>query len=84
MLVALVSLTVSTLCPNILLFSISTKKMIIIEVTCPCKENMSQWNEEKSQKYYPLYCSIRFNGWSVHFYVIEVGAQGFCTEGLCI
>ena len=60
----------------------STKKVIIIELTCPCEENMSQWHEEKSQKYYPLCCSIRSNGWSVYFYAIEVGARGFCAESV--
>ena len=57
-------------------FSISTKKVIIIELTCPCEENMSQWHKEKSQKYYPLWCSIRSNGWSVYSYAIEVDAGG--------
>ena len=63
-------------------FSISTKKVIIIELTCPCEENMSQWHEEKSQKYYPLWCSIRSNDWSVYFYAMEVGAGGFCAESV--
>ena len=52
-------LAVSTLRPDILLFSMSTKKVIIIELTCPCEENLSQWHEEKPQKHYPLCCSIR-------------------------
>ena len=65
MLVAPVFLSVSTLRPDILLLLSSAKKVIIIELTCPCEENMSQWHEEKSQKYYPLCCSIRSNGWSV-------------------
>ena len=79
MLVVPVFLAVSTLHPDILLFSRSTKKVIIIELTCPCEENMSQWHEEKSQKYYPLFCSIRSNDWSVCFFAIEVGARGFCA-----
>ena len=57
MLVVPVFLTVSTLCPYILFFSRSTKKVIIIELTCPCEENV--WHAEKSQKYYPQCCSIR-------------------------
>ena len=60
----------------------STKKVIIIELTCPCEENMSQWHEERSQKYYPPCCSIRSNGWSVYFNAIEVGAWGFCAESV--
>ena len=51
MLVVPVFLAVSTLRSDILLFSMSTKKVIIIELTCPCEENMRQWHEEKSQKY---------------------------------
>ena len=82
MLVVPVFLAVSALCPDILLFSRSTKKLIIIELTCPCEENMSQWHEEKLQKYYPLCCSIRSNGWSVCFFATEVGARGFCAESV--
>ena len=62
MLVGPVLLAVSTLRPDLLLFSRSTKKVIIIELTFPSEENMSQRQEEKSQKYYPLCCSIRSNG----------------------
>ena len=82
MLVVPVFLAVSTLRPDILLFSRSTKKVIIIELTCPCEGNMSQWHEEKSQIYYPLCCSIRSNGWSVYFYAIEVSTWGFCAESV--
>ena len=60
----------------------STKKVIIIELTCPCEENLSKWHEEKSQKYYPVCCSIRSNGWSIYFCAIEVGASGFCAESV--
>ena len=48
MLVVPVFLAVSTLRSDILLFSRSTKKVIIIELTCPCEENKIQWHEEKS------------------------------------
>ena len=80
LLVVLVFLAVSTLRPEILLFSRSTKKVIIIELTYSCQENMSQWHEEKSQKYYPVCCLVRSNGWSVYFYAIGVGARRFCAE----
>ena len=63
-------------------FEVYSKGEIIIELACPCEDNMSQWHEEKSQKYYPLCCSIRSNGWSVYFDTIEVGAWGFCAESV--
>ena len=75
-------LSVSSLRPDILLFSCSTRMVIIIELTCPCEENMSQWHEEKSQKYHSLCTSIRSNNWSVYFFAIEVGARGFCAESV--
>ena len=76
------SLAISSLRPDILIFSPSSRKVIIIELTCPCEENMGDWHEEKSQKYYPLCTSIRSNGWSVYFFAIEVGARGFCAESV--
>ena len=82
MLVVQVLLAVSTLRPDVLLFWRSTKNVIIIELTCPCVKNMSQWHEDKLQKYYLLCCLIRSNGWSVYFYAIEVGSQGFCAESV--
>ena len=82
MLAVPVFLAVSNLFPDILLFSGSTKKVIIIELTCPCEENMNQWHEENSQKYYPLCCSIRSNGCSLYFYAIEVGARDFVLSQL--
>ena len=48
MLLVPVLLAVSTLRPDILLFSRSTKKGIIIELTWPCEENIGQWHEKKS------------------------------------
>ena len=39
-----VFLAVFSLRPDILLFLRSTKKVIIIELTCPCEENMNQWH----------------------------------------
>ena len=75
-------LTVSTPLPDILLFSMSFKKAIIIELTCSCEEDMSQWYDEKSQKYYPLCCSVRSNAWYIYFCAIEVGARGFCAESV--
>ena len=65
MLVVPVFLAVPTLYPDIILFLRFTKTVIIIELTYHCEENMSQWHEEKSQKCYPLFCSIRSNGWSI-------------------
>ena len=82
MLVVALLLAVSTLPPYMSLFLMPTKKVIIIELTCPCEENMSQWHVEKSQKYYLRCCSIISNGWSVYFYAIEVSVRVFVLSQL--
>ena len=75
-------LTITTLRPDILLFSAITKKVVIIELTCPCEENMSQWHLDKTEKYHSLCSSIRSNGWAVYFFSVEVGARGFCADSV--
>ena len=75
-------LTVTSLRPDIVLYSCSSKTVIIIELTCPCEENMPQWHEQKTQKYHSLCTSIRNNNWKVHFFAVEVGAGGYCAESV--
>ncbi|XP_057310248.1 uncharacterized protein LOC130648228 [Hydractinia symbiolongicarpus] len=73
-------LAVTQLCPDILLTSAMTKTVIILELTCPCKENMETWHGVKVDKY-SSFCSVmRLNNWFVHFFAVEVGARGFCSE----
>ena len=73
-------LAVTQLRPDILLISKTTKKVIIIELTCPCEENMPTWHEKKYDKYSPLCAAIKSNGWSVNLFAVEVGARGYCSE----
>ena len=68
--------------PGMVIFSNSTKKVILIKLTCPCKENMEKWHDEKLSKYLPLKTSIESNGWSVHLFAVEVGARGFCARSV--
>ena len=56
-----VFLSVSILSPVILLLSLSSKNVITIELTCPVKENMSQWHKDKYQKYYQQCYSVKYN-----------------------
>ena len=52
---------------------------IVIELTCPCKENMEVCHQQKFEKYEPLSTSIKSNGWPVYLFAIEVGARGYCS-----
>ena len=76
------SLTVTTLRPDIVLYSCSIKAVIIIELTCPCEDNMPYWHDKKRENYDSLCTSIKANGWKVFFFAVEVGARGYAAESL--
>ena len=76
-------ITVSTLLPDILLYSTQTRTVIIIELTCPCEENMETWHTKKFDNYASLCADIRLNRWSVQLFSIEVGARRYCSETVC-
>ena len=41
---------------------------------------MESWHATKFEKYDPLSLAIKANDWSVHFFAVEVGPQGYCTS----
>ena len=70
--------------PDIIIFSNKLKKVILIELTCPCEENMEAWHDAKVNKYMSLKIVIENNGWNVDLYAVEVGARGYCPRSaLC-
>ena len=50
----LFQLALTELLPDILLFSKSSKRVVLLELICPCKENMENWHAQKLNKYTPL------------------------------
>ena len=60
--------------PDILLYSTTTKTVIIVELTCSCEENMESWHATKFGKYGHLCSAIKTNRWSIHYFAVEVGA----------
>ena len=68
--------------PDITIFSNSLRKVILIELTCPCEENMQSWHSTKINKYLALKTVIESNGWCVELFVVEVGATGYCSKSV--
>ena len=66
----------------VVLYSFYTKSVIILELTCPCEENMEEWHNQKYEKYYPLYLAMVSNGWSVHLFAVEAGSRGYCSANV--
>ena len=68
--------------PDIVLFSDSLKKVILVELTCPAEENIADARLRKEIKYTPLKSQITDNDWKCHLYTIEVGARGFVSDSV--
>ena len=81
-LVVPVFLAVTTLRPDIIIYSPQTRVVIIIELTSPCEENFEDRHKQKVDKYFSLCEAMRFNKWTVHFFAIEVGARGYCAANV--
>ena len=68
--------------PDNLLFSKSSKRAVLLQLTCPCEEDMEKWHSQKLNKYTPLAKLIEKNGSAVDQFAIEVGARGYCSKRL--
>ena len=66
-----------TIFPNVL-----RKVILLIEVTCPCEENMESRHSTKINKYLALKTTIEYNEWSVEHFAVEVGARGYCSKSV--
>ena len=77
-------IAISALRPDIVLFSNALKRAILIELTCPCEENMESWHSDKLIRYSGLVNMIKHNGWYVDLFAVEVGARGYCSRSLTI
>ena len=68
--------------PDILLFSNSTKNIILGELTCPAEEGVSEAKLRKQSRYMDLAEGIRNlkYPWNVHVLTLEVGARGFVAR----
>ena len=68
--------------PDITIFSNALKKVIIIELTCLCEENMESWHSTKINNYLALKITIESKGCSVEHFVVEVAARGYCSKSV--
>ena len=67
--------------PDITIFSNSLRMVFLIELTCPCEENMESWHSTKINNYLALKTVIESNGWCVELFAVELGhATGYCSK----
>lgn len=72
----------TTLRPDILLVSESSKNIIIMELTVPWEDRLGEAHERKRTKYDNLVTSCREQGWKARCMPIEVGCRGFVGHSL--
>ena len=72
----------SALRPDMVLFSNSTRQVILWELTVPWEGNIEEAHERKLGKYQELVELCRHRGWRASCYPIEVGCRGFAGSSL--
>ena len=77
-----VHITFTPLRPDITIFSNRLRKVILIELTCPCEENMESWHGTKINKNSALKTIIESKGWCLELFAVEVDAMGYWSRSV--
>lgn len=77
------SILKTSLRPDIVLQSESSKQVIMLELTVPWEERMEEASGRKREKYAELVEDCRNRGWRARCLPIEVGGRGFAGKSLC-
>ena len=75
-------IAITSLRPDLVMYSRKTKTIILCELTCPWEENAEWAHERKLAKYEDLKNEILANGWVVRLFAVEVGCRGFTSKSL--
>ncbi|XP_061589349.1 uncharacterized protein LOC133454644 [Cololabis saira] len=76
------NIAVTTLRPDMVLGSESTRQVVLLELTVPWKDRMEEAFERKRAKYEELAGECRSKGWKTRCNPIEVGCRGFAGQSL--
>ena len=70
----------TTLRPDIVIWSQSPKRVILVELTVPWEERVEEAFELKKLKYQELADVCRDRGWKTWVFPVEVGCRGFPAQ----
>ena len=73
-------IALTTKCLDIVIWSVKTKKVFVIELTVPYEENFDWAHQRKLEKYEDLREQCVRNGWITNVFPIEVGCRGFIVN----
>ena len=74
------NIVVTSLRPDIVIFSNRSSTVIMVELTCPSEENVERQHEIKLLRYTDLRADCELKGWKVHLFAVEVGARGYTAQ----
>ena len=77
-----VDIVVTSLRPDIVVYSHSSSTVIMVELTCPCEENIEVQHNNKLMRYQDLKADCEVKGWKVYLFAVEVGARGYTGQSL--
>ncbi len=72
----------TSLRPDVVLTSESTKQVVLVELTVPWEDRVEEANERKRANYSELVTECRSNGWKARGEPVEVGCRGFAGQSL--
>ncbi|XP_061896514.1 uncharacterized protein LOC133645675 [Entelurus aequoreus] len=75
-------IAVTTLRPDIVLVSESTKQAVLLELTVPWEDRLEEAFERKLSKYAGLVSDCQQAGWRARCFPAEVGCRGFSARSL--
>ncbi|XP_069136664.1 uncharacterized protein [Argopecten irradians] len=70
------------LLPDVVLWSRSSKQVVLVELIVPWEDRMKEANERKQQKYQQLVEECQHRGWKTWCLPTEVGCRGFPGQSL--
>lgn len=73
-------IVVTTLRPDVVLYSESKRIVYFIELTVPFEDEVDGAYERKRLKYADLVAEVRERGWQAYIRPVEVGARGFVAK----
>ena len=68
--------------PDLVLWSVGTKQVVMLELTVPWEERMEEAHQRKLCKYQELVDDCKSNGWKTWCLPVEVGCRGFAGQSL--
>ena len=64
------------------MWSVSSRKVVLLELTVPWEERVQEAFERKMAKYQGLVAECKEKGWKTWCFPVEVGCRGFVAQSL--